>query len=193
MPPAGTVSGRVTDSEGRPVTSARVVFRDMDGRIATSEPYVETDPQGRFRVDSLRTGTYSVEAKAAGLARAVAPAVSVFAGGSPEVNLELEREGRIEVSVYGPGIVPIEGARITVTDFWGRTVRFDPPRVGLLTPFSDPTLTGGQGRVLIPHLPAGIYSIRARYPGFAGAPTRVRVLSGELAKGAIVLLPIEGR
>jgi protocatechuate 3,4-dioxygenase beta subunit len=189
MPPAGVLTGRVLSDDERPVTDARVAFIDARGTFATELGGVDVDSEGRFRVDSLRTGRYTVEARAPGYAVARKAGVEVFPGGHPDVELRLSPEGRLEISVYGPGGIPVEGARVSVADFWGYPVTFPEPPVGILTPFRDPARTGKDGRVLVKGLPAGIYLVSASLPGRTGEPSRVRVLDGEITRGAIVLLP----
>ncbi|MEN8149489.1 MAG: carboxypeptidase-like regulatory domain-containing protein, partial [Planctomycetota bacterium] len=191
MPPAGTLKGRVLDDRGRPVTSARIRFLDPDGRVATSRPWYPVDDDGRFRIRELRTGTYRVEASAPGYARVEEPEAEVFPGGGVEVVLSLKIEGRLELTVYGEGGVLLAGARISITDFWGQAVPFPKPKPGPLTPWRDPALTGDDGRLLVRNLPPGVYTVTARLPGHRGPAVRVRVLDGELSRGAVVLLPAQ--
>ena len=62
--------------------------------------------------------------------------------------------------------------------------------MGLLTPFEDPTLTDEDGRLVVRNLPAGVYLVSAFLRGHVGDRARIRVLDGEISRGAIVLLPI---
>lgn len=188
MPPAGTLAGRVIDPEGRGVGNARVSFF-LDGAVATRDPFVDVDPDGRFRIDSLRTGTYAVEAVAPGFGRVREEGVRVFPGSVPELSLRLLREGRLIVTVFGPGGRPIEGARVSVRDFWGRPVELPEPTAGLLAPWEPPDRTDERGTITFPNLSPGLYEVRAAHPGLVGPPVRVRVLDGELSRGAVVLLP----
>jgi hypothetical protein len=148
------------------------------------------DQDGKFRISELRTGTYRVEASAPGYARVEEPEAEVFPGGGVEVTLRLRIEGRLELTVYGEGGVVLAGARISITDFWGNEVPFAKPKAGPLTPYRDPSLTGDDGRLLVRNLPPGVYTVSARLPGHTGPPVRVRVLDGELSRGAVVLLPV---
>jgi len=190
MPPAGVLAGRVVDDRGRPVTTARVRFVDIDGEVATRRPWYPVDAEGHFRIGELRTGTYTVEAQAPGFARAEKFEAEVFPGGGVTITLRLKIEGRLEVTVYGEGGVLLAGARLSVIDFWGRPVEFPKPAVGPLTPYRDPAITGDGGRILLRNLPPGVYTVTAQFPGHAGPPLRVRVLDGELSRGALVLLPV---
>jgi len=189
MPPAGVLAGRVVDDRGRPVTTARVRFLDEGGRVVTRRPWYPVDEEGRFSLGELRTGTYTVEAVAPGYARAEETGAEVFPGGGVEVTLELRIEGRLEITVYGEGGVVLAGARVSIVDFWGRPIVFPKPEIGPLTPYRDPALTGEDGKLLVRNLPPGVYTVTATLPGHAGTPERVRVLDGELSRGAVVLLP----
>jgi len=191
LPAAGMVSGQVLDSAGRPVGSARITFFDATGLPATSPEALPVNSEGRFTVNSLRTGRYRLMVTASGYASAEVLDIEVFPGGSPEIEVRIDREGRILVTVYGPGGQVLPGARIFAQDFWGRTVTFERPRTGLLAPFADPALAGEQGTVLLTGLAPGIYTVSATLSGYRGTPARIRVLDGELSRGAVVLLPIK--
>jgi hypothetical protein len=189
MPPAGTLRGEVLDDLGRPVSTARVRFLDERRRSATRRAFVEVDSRGRFEVKELRTGTYVVEVTADGYARQEVEEVDVFPGGAPEISVRLKIEGRLEITVYGEAGVTLAGARVSITDFWGQRIEFPEPEVGPLTPYRDPALTDESGKVRVSGLPPGIYTVTARLRGHRGLPERIRVLDGELSRGAIVLLP----
>jgi len=191
LPAAGMVSGQVLGPAGRPVGSARVTFFDATGLPATSPETLPVNSEGRFTVNSLRTGRYRLMVTAPGYASAEVLDIEVFPGGSPEIEVRIDREGRILLTVYGPGGQVLPGARIFAQDFWGRTVTFERPRTGLLAPFADPALAGEQGTVLLSGLAPGIYTVSATLSGYRGTPARIRVLDGELSRGAVVLLPIK--
>ena len=58
----GIVRGQVVDSEGQPVTDARVFNSgDAPARLET-----RSDPQGRFRLEGLRTGPVAIIAEKSG-------------------------------------------------------------------------------------------------------------------------------
>jgi len=190
MPPAGVLAGRVVDDRGRAVTTARIRFLTLDGEVATRRPWYPVDAEGRFRIGELRTGVYTVEAKAPGYARAEELSADVYPGGGVEITLRMKIEGRLDVTVYGEGGVLLAGVRVSLVDFWGRPVAFPKPKVGPLSPFRDPSLTGDDGRLLVRNLPPGVYTVSAVLPGHAGPPVRVRVLDGELSRSAVVLLPV---
>src|SRR5947209_11905751 len=60
----GTISGTVTDPKGAVVVGATVTVTDAAGKQAHAP--VQTDAQGRFRVEGLPADTYVVVVNAAG-------------------------------------------------------------------------------------------------------------------------------
>ncbi len=60
-----------------------------------------------------------------------------------------------------------------------------------LTTYARSKLAGEQGTVLLTGLAPGIYTVSATLSGYRGTPARIRVLDGELSRGAVVLLPIK--
>jgi large repetitive protein len=191
LPAAGAVTGSVVDSMGEPVGSATITFLDARGLPATSPVRWPVNANGTFHVPTLRTGRYTLHVTAPGYSTQDVPEIEVFPGGKPEIRVVLGRESRIRITVFGPGGARVTGARISVTDFWGRAVPFPASHIGLLAPYRDPTLTDEMGQVLLAGLGAGIYTVRATLPGHAGDPARIRVLAGELVQGAVVLLPVD--
>jgi len=63
QPATGSVSGRVTSVNGVPLRGAEVRVRDPDGR---ENRLTTTDEQGRYQVDNLLPGTWSVSAAKGG-------------------------------------------------------------------------------------------------------------------------------
>ena len=60
----GVIQGLVVNEEGTPIAEAKVHAEPLDGRTrGTLVRYVETDAQGRFRIDRLEWGKYMISAK----------------------------------------------------------------------------------------------------------------------------------
>lgn len=58
------IQGLVVNEDGIPIAEAKVNAEPLDGRPrSTLVRYVETDTQGRFRIDRLEWGKYMVTAK----------------------------------------------------------------------------------------------------------------------------------
>jgi iron complex outermembrane receptor protein len=82
----GTLTGRVTDAEtGRPLPGVNVI---VDGADDGSPRGTSTGPQGRFALESLPPGTYTVQARFVGYAPR-SREVEVSAGGSVRVRFQL--------------------------------------------------------------------------------------------------------
>lgn len=118
LPPAaiaGTLEGRVfAPGDGRPVPGADVVVQGEKGSMRS----LRTDDGGRFRVEELAPGSYSVKASLHALGRAEAH-VQLFAGQTADIALRLlraVRETPIEVTVTQrpvrtPGALHVIGKR----------------------------------------------------------------------------------
>ena len=85
--PTGSVHGRVTAGDGRPVAGATVTLVSLESQAAGVE--VATDADGRFRETGLAPGQYSVSAGRAGLGDQIFR-VLVHPAGSVEVRFVLE-------------------------------------------------------------------------------------------------------
>jgi hypothetical protein len=115
---AAGISGRVMDSEGRPVSGAIVMVRpaasaggDGHGRGGSQD---QSEPDGTFLVDGLEPGTYTLTASATGYRNAELPLVTISNDSDvPAVDVRLEAgrtvRGRV-LDANGNGI-----AEATVT------------------------------------------------------------------------------
>lgn len=86
--PSGGISGKVTDTEGNPIEGASVTASGPAGYGSA-----ETDENGNYLIsEGLGTGTYTVEASAAGFISENITGVEVEVGGETKnVNFQLER------------------------------------------------------------------------------------------------------
>lgn len=82
----GTVRGAVVDSGGRPVREVRVAVGDVESR---------TDPEGRFTLRGVPTGTRQVDASAVGF-NPVQGVVDVFADDTAQVTLTTWRVSALD-------------------------------------------------------------------------------------------------
>ena len=94
------VSGLVTEN-GRPLPEELVVITDACGRWAAG---AVTDENGRYVVESLRPGRYTVQNSSAfsGFAPLARP-VTLAVGSPTRADLELTRGGAVEFSAVDPG------------------------------------------------------------------------------------------
>ena len=87
----GTVGGQVVDSQGNPVSDARVTLQDSDGGHLQS---TETNTQGHFWFPSLPEGQYSVRASDRGRISEWRQNVWVSPGRQTDVTLKLRPKNR---------------------------------------------------------------------------------------------------
>src|SRR5215472_10372026 len=91
----GSISGTVTDPQGKPIPGAQVVVRNLD---FTSTRNLTTDDTGAFSTTMLTIGTYIVELKAQGFAFKKPARIMLNVGASVEVNV------RMGVAAVSPGV-----------------------------------------------------------------------------------------
>lgn len=156
---SGTISGRVTGEDGRPLADARVtVFRAYS--TAGQPQSVATDSEGKFRVKGLSTGLYSFSAWAPGFAQ---PEVAGDIFGNrfyrlgDSVTLTLVKGGVVTGSVRdvnGQPLVAISVNAIRVRDAEGR-------RIARVVIYPQRRLTDDRGIYRLYALPPGTYVISA--------------------------------
>jgi hypothetical protein len=95
----GTIAGTVTDPKGAVVVGATVTVTDAAGRPAHAP--VETDAQGRYRIEGLPAGTYVVTASFKGFKEARREQVGVAEGKTATLDFQLE-------------VAPVEGGAVEV-------------------------------------------------------------------------------
>jgi protocatechuate 3,4-dioxygenase beta subunit len=156
------LSGTVHDDAGRPVEDATVSMTDAAGRPLFLFSFATTGSDGRYRVQELQPGSYTLRVEARGYAPFTGP-VRVE-DGPVTADAVLIRGGEVRVTVEDEGGHPIQGARVTLVDSRGRTVTKTLSLVSLLD--GNLGLTSEQGVALVPDLAAGAYRVRARKDGF---------------------------
>src|SRR5256885_8054660 len=83
----GQIEGRVTDPKGAAVVGAKVIATDA----ATNQTYTATtDAQGRYKIEGLPAGSYSVVVSASGFNDARNESVKVADAAEPTAALELK-------------------------------------------------------------------------------------------------------
>ncbi len=110
-----TLVGRVVTQSGQLVADASIWARTVGGdpRAQRGGGSGESDEEGRFSIEGLLVGEYSVEAGAEGyLSPEDAPKVEVQAGSLAEIEIVLEDGGSIGGVVVDENDEPILGARI---------------------------------------------------------------------------------
>jgi protocatechuate 3,4-dioxygenase beta subunit len=187
----GSVTGRVTDSAGRPLGGVTVAATPRDAEVAGGGS-ARTDAAGHYRIAGLPAGRYDICADPSidpGLADDAAPgtarpgplagaltcrfgAAAVRAGRSATVDVRLRRAGAAAGRLRVASGAPVAGAYVTVTASGGAT--------------GGSAVTDTGGRFEVPDLPAGRYTVcyDASAATVRGAPTGVA--SGCLRQGELV-------
>jgi outer membrane receptor for ferrienterochelin and colicin len=116
------IRGLVSDANGQPVSAAAVTLLDQLGsQIAATE----TDSSGRFRLDDVPLGTYSVLAELPPQ-RSIARQITVQAALPIEVDLRLTARAEESVIVQGGTDAPAVATRMTIA---GEALRQSPSRL----------------------------------------------------------------
>jgi hypothetical protein len=129
LPGLATISrlaGLIADSEGTPLPGASVVVRD--GRTGT-EVSTATGTDGRFLIDDLFPGTYSLSVVLEGFAAVAQEDIAVSVGRITNVEVRMQPEiiaGGIMVPTDEPLRQVFEQSDLVVTGVVGATVGIDP-------------------------------------------------------------------
>ncbi len=174
----GIITGVVTDSSGKPVAGAAVVFTPSGGG---STQTATTDVNGSYTLSNVPPGTYTGTASLSG-ATATSGAVTVTSGATLTVNFKLAPgAGSATGRVVDNSGNPISGA----------TVYFNGG--GLATPATATTGANGVYTFAPGSLPAGSYQVSATAPTFgASTPILEVITSAAVTQVAdIVLNPVQ--
>ncbi|HEY0707981.1 MAG TPA: sigma-70 family RNA polymerase sigma factor, partial [Polyangia bacterium] len=176
---AGQIAGRLTDQEGRPISSALVRFARVSNDAANAllpEPKpCATDVAGNFNCTMLAPGSYRPAISLASYARAPLspargswPVLNIEDGAAPLAGVTLVAEvagASLEGQVIDESGQPLADAQIEAEPEAGFTgFRAGQPRPRA---FSD-----GRGQFRFATMPAGRYALRARAPSGAEAVVR---------------------
>ncbi len=119
----GKLRGSVRErSSGAPIVGFSVVIFPMRGAVERGAAEVRTffAPDGRFEIDALQPGNYSVTALAAGRPSAEERRVAITGGGIEDVVLDLASGGRVFGTVTDSTThKPIAGAQIALESTLG--------------------------------------------------------------------------
>ncbi|MGH3929729.1 MAG: MMPL family transporter, partial [Pseudonocardiaceae bacterium] len=157
---AGTLKGSVrADSAAHGVPGALVTLVDVAGNVVA---IATTDLEGRYTVDGLPGGTYTLAAVAE-RCRPAAVAVTVPAGTRIERNVELATRARLAGTVRSASTgKPIEEALVTVLDVDGTVL--------------GAAITGQAGDYVFDELPEGSLTLTAT--GYPPVATQVELGAG---------------
>ncbi|HLG14656.1 MAG TPA: carboxypeptidase-like regulatory domain-containing protein [Blastocatellia bacterium] len=126
---ASSITGLVVDDSGRPLANAGIYVNKVG--VAGSQRTTSTDDKGRFRVDDLPAGAYSVTASAASMVPADEPIQRRYYRPGDSVTLRLMKGGVITGKVTNSAGEPLIAARvqaIRLRTLDGRPLRTGPGR-----------------------------------------------------------------
>jgi protocatechuate 3,4-dioxygenase beta subunit len=180
------LAGRVTNDVGHPVENATISLKDHTGRPVYTFSLFTTGSDGRYTVQGVVPGRYTVGAEARGLAPTTKQ-VDVDAAGAT-ADLVLTRGGSVKVRVIDAAGHPVEGARVVLTDASGEAVT---RTLSLVTFFeSGRDRTGPEGETTIPDLASGTYRVKAVTSGsvLAGEEPSITITPGAAASISLTLV-----
>jgi hypothetical protein len=105
----GGISGRVVDSTGAVISSAKVTIRGPTG-----ERVVNANESGEFDVQNLIPGTYTVKAEQSGFKTISVPNVEVFVGKTSALRLTLNVGNIQEVIEISAGAVTVDATSTAI-------------------------------------------------------------------------------
>ncbi len=175
-----TISGKVVDSEKKPIKNARVsgyvrVTRGEGGSTSYGIPESKTDSNGFFTVKNVRAGTYSLQVTHLDFATASAEEFSLASGESKDdLEIVMTRGGSVSGCVVDESGTPVEGIAVEcskIVEERGRTRRYS----------VEPVTSNKEGHYKFKHLQPGNYWIKIRSEKYVA----------ELKKGIIVQEGVE--
>jgi protocatechuate 3,4-dioxygenase beta subunit len=186
VPRGADLAGRVTDDAGQPVENATIALKDSSGRAVYTFSLFTTGSDGRYTVQGIVPGRYTVSAEARGLAPNKKTVDVGEAGAAADI--VLTRGGSVKVRVVDGNGQPIEGARVVLTDAAGEPVTRTLSLVNFFESGRD--RTGPEGEVTVPDLAAGAYRVKATSAGavLSGDEPSVSVTPGAALSVTVTLV-----
>jgi protocatechuate 3,4-dioxygenase beta subunit len=173
---AASITGTVTDVAGKNVDGATISITNDSGVSKTAV----TDKQGKYRVDDIAPGTYSIAVTAQGFKPFEVKDISLVAGDVVPLDVALEpgaaappvqtKAGQTSKGVAAK-TVPAKSAKTaamngTVTDMAGAAIAGASVSVTNASGFSQTAVADAKGNYSIAGLPAGTYDVSATAKGF---------------------------
>lgn len=157
----GGITGRVTDDRGSPVEGVGVSLKNARGEAVFLFSIGTSGSDGRYAVESVEIGTYSVRFQGKGYAP-LDKTVEVTAAGAT-VDAVMPRGGSVTARVENEQGEPVDAARIELYDAKGQRLSKTLTLANLFD--ADVTRTGESGSTTIPDLAPGAYTVKAKKDG----------------------------
>lgn len=185
LAPGGGISGRVTDEGGAPLENVGIIVKNSRGEDVFGFSMSSTGSNGRYGVEGLEYGNYTVKFDAKGFAPLEKP-VQVTAAGAVADGV-MRKGGTLVVSVQDANGQGISGARVVLYDAAGQEVRKTLTLVNLFD--ADVSRTGAAGTTRIPDLAPGAYKAGVTKDGLVlvGDPVPFSVAPGAEASVTLVM------
>ena len=152
------ISGLVFDMDGTPIAGARVLATSyqLAGNIPTTAGGVESDAQGRFKLE-LPEGSYNLTGAKDGFGTSL-----IIANSGDVVSLILPRSGAVSGHVYDENHRPVQHFAIDV-------ITAAPDETAAPAPLWSKRFDSPDGSFLVPSFPAWPVSVRATAINYAPA------------------------
>lgn len=182
LPPAevtGTVFGVVTDN-GAPVPNATVKLFDKTG---LPFKHTLTDATGQYSMDGIPADSYTISTVCKGYRLSPAVGVALSGGDTTQVNFALTPDTTLSLgaiagtltTLSGTAVVPLSGAKITLTNNTSTVVAT--------------TYTVADGEFAFYDVADGIYTVLATADGYlSSAPMTVTITGGSIANIAMSMV-----
>jgi|GEM_PF-2802189 len=182
----GGISGTVTEDASSPLEGVGVSLEDSKGEKVFLFSFSSTGSNGRYTIEGVELGTYTVIFDKKGYAPARKSA-SLAASGGSVVDAVLRRGGAIAATVEDGDGKPVAGARIELTDEAGKRIEKTFTIVNVFD--ADVSRTNDAGTATIPDLPPGTYVVKAIKEGYVlfADPVRASVSPGGTATVKVIL------
>ena len=190
LTPGNAIRGRVLDGAGGvPVLDASVTLQRAGGggralAQLMGESDARTDSEGRFAIEGLAVGSYTVVAQHPDYADATA--VVDVKEGPASAELRMMPGGTVGGVVLSPTSTPLAGAAVSLSAGGGG----GRGRGGGFGGFAggDTTVTDDAGRFRFRHVTAGRYSVAASLRGHGTTPADVILQVGESRENLVLSL-----
>jgi len=187
--PGVTLSGTVSDANGKPVGEAEVDLEPV-ADLFGKRPFAYTDIEGRFRIEHLAPGSYDFVAAAHGTVPTAHGQITLETDGSTRLDIRLAKPAAIRGRVIADDGTPVAGAHVEcdpVLHDPGPVMRIDP----MLTMEIEPrAVTDRKGAYAVEELTVGRFWLRAEAEGYKSARTEVAIdRHGEVLRAPDLVLP----
>ncbi|MEX1024777.1 MAG: carboxypeptidase-like regulatory domain-containing protein [Planctomycetota bacterium] len=179
----GTISALVVDRSGKPVGSGTLFVRDAEGRVVNPIGISERSTAGRYEVDGISPGRYTVGFRSTSLVSAESASIGVTSGETSDLKLVAEEGTKLVVTVVDEEGEPVD-ARIAVTDAEGKEFH---GMTALDFAFGPPSEGWSPGKSSYGPLPPGEYEVHVVDGDDAETRRKVK-LSGQAERKLTVRL-----